>query len=316
MIDEFKKDVANGLEAAEKSIPSKYFYDKKGDELFIEIMHLPEYYVTNAELEIFKTQTSDIVDALNLQKETYFELIEFGAGDGLKTVELLRFLDNENYKFDYIPIDISQNALNSIKKRFENSIPNVSVKPMLGDYFKVLNSLKNSSHKKVVLFLGSNIGNMDDEMAASFIYNLGSYLNNNDEILLGVDLIKSESVVLPAYNDSQGVTREFNFNLLRRINKELEADFIIDNFSHQPEYSEETGVVKSFLVSAIDQSISINKLNKKYNFKKGEKMQTEISRKYNDSIIQEIIEKTDLKISGKLSDSRGYFSDYILIKQV
>ncbi len=315
MIEEFLKDVDDGLSADEKSIPSKYFYDKKGDELFVEIMHLPEYYVTNAEYEIFKNQTKDIVDSLNLQKDTYFELIEFGAGDGLKTVELLRFLDNENYNFDYIPIDISQNALNSIKARFEKSIPNVSVKPMLGDYFKVLKLLNNSKDKKVVLFLGSNIGNMDDEMATSFIYKLGSYLNPKDEILLGVDLIKPESIVLPAYNDKQGVTKEFNLNLLRRMNRELEANFQINNFSHQPEYSEVTGIVESFLVSNVEQSVSIKKLNKSFDFKKGEKIHTEISRKYNDNIIQEIISKTDLKVSSKLSDSKGYFTDYILIKE-
>ncbi|MBK5209763.1 MAG: L-histidine N(alpha)-methyltransferase [Flavobacteriaceae bacterium] len=314
MLEKFIKDVDKGLSSYEKSIPSKYFYDKNGDELFIKIMHLPEYYVTRAELEIFKHQTKKIITALEINTKTYFQLIEFGAGDGLKTKELLRVLDKENYKFEYVPIDISQNALNSLQKKLSIELPNVSIKPKQGDYFEALKLLKDNHHPKVVLFLGSNIGNMTDETASKFIYRLGAFIYPNDKLFLGVDLIKSQSIVLPAYNDSQGITKDFNLNLLKRINCELDANFEINNFYHHPEYSEKEGVVRSYLVSTVEQNVSIKKIRKVYKFKKGEKILTEISRKYNDETINEMIKKTDFKIIEKLSDSKKYFSNYVLVK--
>ncbi len=313
-IEEFKNDVDKGLSSCLKSLPSKYFYDKKGDELFVKIMHLPEYYVTRAEFEIFKSQTKNIITSLELNTNIYFELIEFGAGDGVKTKELLHVLDKENYKFEYVPIDISQNAIDTLDEKLSIELPNVSIKPKQGDYFEILKSLKDNHHPKVVLFLGSNIGNMTDETATKFIYRLGAYINHNDKLLLGVDLIKSKSIVLPAYNDSQGVTKEFNLNLLHRINCELDADFVLADFYYQPDYSEKEGIVKSYLVSAKAQNVRIKKINKVYKFTKGEKILTEISRKYNDKTINEIICNTDFKIIGKLSDSKKYFSNYILSK--
>lgn len=314
MIDLFKKDVEEGLSASPKTLPSKYFYDKKGDELFAKIMHLPEYYLTRAELEIFSKQSKNIIDSLQLDKNVFFELIEFGAGDGFKTKKLLSLLDEGKYKFEYIPIDISQNVLDILKSTLQKELPNVIVKPKQGDYFQVLSDLKNNKHLKIVLFLGSNIGNMPDIKASDFIYKIGSYLNDNDKLFLGVDLIKDKAIVLPAYNDSQGVTKEFNLNLLSRINDALDADFKTDNFKHEVEYSEYDGIVKSFLVSDIIQTVRINSIQKDFYFMEGEKILIEISRKYNDEIINTLIMKTDFKIIEKLTDSNIYFSDYILVK--
>jgi dimethylhistidine N-methyltransferase len=314
MIEEFKKDVDKGLSSLPKSLPSKYFYDKRGNALFVQITHLPEYYVTRAELEIFETQTKKIIEALQLNTSTYFELIEFGAGDGLKTKELLHLLCKGNYKFDYFPIDISQNALDELENKLNSELPNVSIKTKQGDYFQVLESLKDNHHLKVVLFLGSNIGNMADELASKFIYKLGAYLNSNDKLFLGVDLIKSESIVLPAYNDNKGITEKFNLNLLKRINLEFDADFAIDKFYHQPEYSEKEGVVRSYLISSLEQVASIKEIGKTYKFAKGEKILTEISRKYNDEIINKIISNTDFKITKKLCDNKKYFCNYVLAK--
>lgn len=312
MIEQFKKDVDKGLSSFPKTLPSKYFYDKKGDELFIKIMHSPEYYVTRAELDIFSNQTQNIIDALELNSEVYFELIELGAGDGLKTKELLKVLDKQNYKFDYFPVDISQNALDNLENTINEVLPNVSIKKHLGDYFQVLESLKISRNPKVVLFLGSNIGNMTDEIAADFIYNLGANLNINDKFFLGVDLIKPERIVLPAYNDTEGITRDFNLNLLHRINRELEADFDLNMFSHHPEYSEKEGIARSFLVSDIKQNVHIKALEKTVSFEKGEQIETEISRKYSDKVVQDILKTTDFCITKKLTDSKNYFSNYVL----
>lgn len=312
MIEQFKNDVDAGLSAKDKYLPSKYFYDKKGDALFVEIMHLPEYYLTRAELDIFENQTADIIKTLKLAPGHYFELIELGAGDGLKTKKLLALLSGEQFQFDYFPIDISQNALNKLEADLKKELPNVSVQKRQGDYFKILASLKEIKKPKVILFLGSNIGNMPDQVATQFIYDLGANLHPGDKLLLGADLIKPASIVLPAYNDSKGVTAAFNYNLLTRINNELQADFNIENFRHEPEYNEQSGIAKSYLVSLTDQPVFIKAINRSFDFKAGERIETEVSRKYNDEIISDIISKTDFKLSGKLNDSENNFSLYVL----
>ncbi|WP_055444823.1 L-histidine N(alpha)-methyltransferase [Lacinutrix himadriensis] len=314
MIETFKKEVQQGLDSHPKTLPSKYFYNKIGDALFVEIMNLPEYYLTRSELDIFQNKTQDLMDAFQLKPDTYFELIELGAGDGLKTKKLLNALDAQDFKFDYFPIDISENALRLLKEDLSEVLPNVSVKTQQGDYFEVLASLKESNNPKVILFLGSNIGNMNDEKAAQFIYNLGANLKPGDKLLLGVDLIKSKDIVLPAYNDNQGITAKFNLNLLERINKELGGDFNLDQFKHQPEYTEEDGIAKSFIVSTIQQTVHIKSIGASYHFEAGEKIHTEISRKYNDALIQQIIAETDFKLDTKIMDSKSYFADYILTR--
>jgi len=312
ILEQFKKEVNEGLTESLKTLPSKFFYDKKGDALFVEIMHLPEYYVTRSEHEIFKDKSASIIKALQLNQDTYFELIELGAGDGMKTKELLKELSRENYKFDYIPVDISQNALENLKKDLNQQMPHIAVKTKQGDYFEVLESLKENQHPKVILFLGSNIGNMPDEVAQDFIANLSENLNFGDKFFLGVDLIKPAAIVLPAYNDSKGVTASFNLNLLERINRELDADFEIENFKHQPEYDEKEGIATSFLVSTKEQDVFIKKLNKIFHFGKGERILTEISRKYNDKILDKILKKTAFVIKDRITDRKKYFANYVL----
>lgn len=315
MIDEFMRDVDEGLSMKKKSIPSKYFYDKNGDELFVKIMKMPEYYLTRAEHEILKENTALIIDSLKLQKETYFEFIELGAGDGTKTMELLRALIAGGFNFDYLPVDISENALFNLKASLAFEIPDLHVKTQHGDYFEVLSTLNESSCPKVVLFLGSNLGNLSDENAGQFIYQLGSNLNHGDKVLLGVDLIKSSDIVLPAYDDPTGITKSFNLNLLTRINRELDADFDIAKFNHISEYDVQEGIVKSFLVSSTFQKVTIGRISKSYVFEKDERIHTEISRKYNDAIMRDILSDTDFKITNKLSDSNNYFANYILTRQ-
>ncbi len=306
----FQKDVHEGLSRSPKHLSSKYFYDEIGDELFVQIMNMPEYYLFNAEFEIFQRQQEQMIKALELEKDNYFELLELGAGDGTKTKELLKALDQGGFDFDYLPIDISHNALEKLELTLKEEMPNVSVKTKQGDYFEVLASLKDTHHPKVVLFLGSNIGNLLDYQAHDFIYQLGSSLSLNDKLFLGVDLIKSVDVVLPAYNDAAGITAAFNLNLLDRINKELEGDFDKSKFVHKPEYIEEEGIAKSYLMSTEKQTVKV--MGKSYAFQKGEKIHTEISRKYSDNIIAEILNDTDFTLLQKLTDTQSLFADYIL----
>lgn len=310
----FKKDIDLGLSAPNKTLPSKYFYDAIGDALFVEIMKMPEYYLTKAEFDIFKNQSQQLVNAINHDTSTFFELVELGAGDGSKTKQLLKALQDQDYTFEYVPIDISENALKHLKTSVNRELPTVQIRPKQGDYFNILADLKTSEHPIVVLFLGSNIGNLPDERSKEFIQKLNDNLKVGDRVLLGVDLIKSESIVLPAYNDAQGITKKFNLNLLTRINKELDANFDLEAFEHQPEYTEKEGIARSFLVSTKDQTVAINSLNKTFTFAKNEKIHTETSRKYNDQILQKIIAQSSFKIMDRLTDSQNLFADYILEK--
>ena len=311
MLEQFKREVIEGLsKIAQKTLPSKYFYDKKGDALFIKIMQLPEYYLTRAEMEIFQEKTSEIMAALQLVEGKKYSVVELGAGDGTKTIHLLRELINRNYDFEYLPVDISINALDGIKNFLNAELPTLVVKPNHNDYFKALENLKQDGTIKIILFLGSNIGNLFDEQATEFIYQLGSSLAKGDKIILGVDLKKSKEIILPAYNDSEGITAEFNLNLLDRINRELGADFNRDHFIHSPVYDEEMGIAKSYIKSLVKQSVRLGR--HQFNFEKDELIHTEVSRKYDDQVVKQILSKTDITWEHKIIDNKNLFADYIL----
>tara|TARA_B100000795_G_scaffold173674_1_gene130981 strand:- start:1371 stop:2318 length:948 start_codon:yes stop_codon:yes gene_type:complete len=314
MLEQFKTDVDTGLSSSPKFLSSRFFYDAKGDELFQQIMAMPEYYLTNKEFEIFSQQSDKLIEAFDLKKDEYFELIELGAGDGTKTVELLKALQRQNYEYDYFPIDISQNSLDGLEKMLSEKTPALKVVKKQGDYFGVLSSFKESKKKKVLLFMGSNIGNMNDDRAREFIYKLGENLNPGDKLLIGIDLIKAIEIVGPAYNDPAGITSAFNLNLLNRINRELGGDFDLEKWAHAPEYDEETGYAKSFIKSLVNQTVFISSIGKSFDFKKEEKIHTEISRKYNDTVMKNIISGTDFKLHDKLTDADGWFADYVLIR--
>jgi len=309
----FQKDVDEGLSAAPKRLYSKYFYDEIGDALFVKIMNMPEYYLTDAEMEIFQKQSeklaTDLVPAIGT-----FDLIELGAGDGTKTIHLLRAL-LKSRDFVYKPIDISQHALETLKVFLNKELPELKVETQQGDYFEVLKGIAANGNPKAILFLGSNLGNMLDHNATRFLSSLNEAMNHGDHLLLGLDQKKSREIVLPAYNDAGGITSAFNLNLLTRINRELEANFDVSQFEHSPEYNEEEGVAKSFICSKIKQTVSIGALNKSFHFEEGERIHTEISRKYNKEILSLLIKNTDLKIDAVLKDSKELFTDYILTKR-
>lgn len=312
--DTFLNDIKEGLSHLPKFISSQYFYDKKGDELFQQIMEMPEYYLTNSELEIFSTQSREVIESFGIDKNQKFELIELGAGDGQKTQHLLKALLAENYQFKYIPVDISQNSLDGISERMTNLFPDLETDAQQGDYFQVLDQLFLSDLPKVILFIGSNLGNMSDQVAKSFMLKIAQHLKPNEKLLLGVDLIKSAEIVLPAYWDAAGITSDFNINLLERINRELGGNFDLENYEHAPEYMEDEGIAKSFLKSKVKQSVHIKDLNQSFDFEANELIHTEISRKYNDEILTGLLADSQLEISHKFLDSKNYFADYIITK--
>lgn len=240
-----------------------------------------------------------------------FDLYELGAGDGTKTLELLNAIKDQN--FTYRPIDISFHAIHNLEQRIRDVLPQVDVQGLQDEYFSALTKMQ-SMDRKIILFMGSNIGNMTDEVAHEFLQRLANTMSSGDMLLLGVDLKKGREIVLPAYNDAQGHTASFNLNLLTRINNELGGDFDTSKFAHRPEYDEQTGYTKSFLESTENQVVHIDELELSVEFKKGEKIFMEISRKYDDAILRNVIEHTGLSIDGKLTDSRNYFADYVLKK--
>ena len=310
MTDTFAREVDEGLSASSKSLPSRYFYDSKGDEIFVKIINMPEYYLTDAELEIFTKQTSELIRSFGMNGE-HFEVVELGAGDGLKVVKLLKQLNGHN--FTYAPIDISVSAIEKLQNRLLSEIPGLDFDGQQGEYFEVLDSLKDVG-KKVILFLGSNIGNLTDSRAHDFMVKISASMNSHDKLLIGFDLKKDPDVIENAYNDPHGYTKEFNLNLLRRINRELGANFSIQKFKHSPEYDNNTGAALSYLESLDEQTVHIQATGNSYTFKRGERIHTEISRKYDVETIHKIAKDTGLIVKETFYDSRKYFIDVLFEK--
>tara|TARA_R110002051_G_scaffold88673_4_gene156288 strand:- start:27756 stop:28724 length:969 start_codon:yes stop_codon:yes gene_type:complete len=313
-ITNFEKEVAEGLSAYPKYLSSKYFYDAAGDKLFQDIMAMPSYYLTDAEFEIFETQKAEIIEAFSDEKG--FELIELGAGDGKKTKVLLKELVDQQKDFAYLPIDISQNVLNELNTSVNKEIPEVNIKPQQGSYFDVLGQLAQyNSRKKVIMVLGSNIGNLLHPKAIDFLRNIQEAMSPDDLLFMGFDQKKDPQTILDAYNDETGITAAFNKNILHRINRELDANFNVDQFKHWEVYDPENGTAKSYLMSKKEQTVEINKLDLCIHFMPWESIHTEISQKYDDQIVSWLAEESGLKITDQFTDSNAYYKNYIFKKK-
>ena len=311
---EFEEEVYKGLTDFPKHLSSKYFYDKKGDKLFQDIMAMPEYYLTDAEFSIFEHHKATIT-ALFKQKGGHFNLIELGAGDGKKTKVLLRHLVENEVNFTYEPIDISQNVLNGLKDSLHRELPEVTVQTKQGTYFEALSELNDSnSSRKVILFLGSNIGNLLHEQAILFLTKVRELMQEDDLFFVGVDQKKNPQTILDAYNDATGITAAFNKNILARINSELGGDFDLEQFLHWEVYDPETGTAKSYLVAKKQQIVTIEKLDVQAKFEPWETIHTEISQKYDDRIMHWLAEKSGLQIETQFTDSKKFYKNYVFRK--
>jgi dimethylhistidine N-methyltransferase len=304
--DAFAKDVRAGLSATPKFLSSKYFYDAAGTRLFQEIMKLPEYYLTRAEFEVFEDNKDAILAAFGAS----FDIIELGAGDGAKTAVLLEHFLRRGADFSYSPVDISQEAIDVLTANFRQKFPDLSIKPKLGDYFQTLQSLEtNRRRPKILLFLGSNIGNFPGEQSLDFFRRLRGVMSGADLLFVGFDLQKDPRVILPAYDDAQGVTAAFNLNLLRRINRELGADFAVGQFSHYAVYHPTDGAARSFLLSREEQTVRIEALQQSFRFAQWEPIFMEISQKYRLDSIAELARASGFRVKQNFYDSRRYFVD-------
>lgn len=299
----FANDVMEGLSANPKHLSSKYFYDEKGDALFRKIMEMDAYYLTRAEYNIFQTQKDAILKAFEY-KGNVFNLIEFGAGDGYKTKVLLQhFLENKA-KFKYSPIDISANVLNILETNMAGQFPGLEINGMQDDYFDALAQLDHKDQtRKVVLFLGSNIGNFTLEQSKQFLQRLAKNFKSNDVLFLGFDLKKDPQKILRAYNDEDGITKAFNLNVLERINNTFDGDIIVGNFMHYPTYNPLTGACKSYLVSKCEQEIYLEKLKYKTAFKAWEAIDVEVSQKFSLGDISNLAEDSGFQVE------KNFFND-------
>jgi len=308
------EDVAAGLSSEVKYLLSKYFYDAEGDRLFQEIMKMPEYYLTDCEYEIFSTRGADILKAFSKESKP-FDLLEFGSGDGTKTRILLRRLLENGADFRYVPIDISGDVLDNLKGDLAKEFPGLVVRPENADYFSALDNLQvESDRPKLVLFIGSSIGNFREAVIHRFMEELFHKLNSGDEVLLGYDLMKNPHTILDAYNDRTGITKAFNLNILRRINRELKADFNIEAFEHYPHYDPETGLAKSYLVSLKQQTVKIDALEQHFKFEVGEVIHTEISRKFRVENIEKYFQGVGFEVVEHFYDCKHYFVDTLVKK--
>jgi L-histidine Nalpha-methyltransferase len=308
-IETFKKDVIDGLSASPKYLNSKYFYDRRGDKLFQKIMDTEEYYLTDAELEIFNTRCKEMLEIVD-HFDGAFDLIELGAGDALKSTELLKCLTNAKKDFTYYPIDISGNIVQLVERELPKKVKDLKITGITGDYFDGLEEAKKlSGNPKLVLFLGGNIGNMPPEEALVFCKELHSHLSKNDVVLMGFDLKKNPWTIFNAYNDKNGITREFNLNLLQRINRELGANFPVNEFEHYESYDPESGACKSYLFSLTEQKVEIDGIE--IHFAENEYIFMETSHKYTVEQINEMASKSGFKLVTHLFDSKSWFTDAV-----
>lgn len=311
MNGQFFQDIIDGLKSKPKYIPSKYFYDAEGDRLFQKIMKLEEYYLTRCEYEILDNNKSKILN-LFMENARGFSLIEFGAGDAYKTKLILHHFTDKNVDFIYSPVDISGNILKTLQNNLATEIPGLRVETVEADYFEALDIItKKNCDKKVVLFLGSNIGNFTYDECLAFLTSVRKKLNKGDIFLIGFDLQKDPQVILNAYNDKSDVTKSFNINLLKRINREMGANFNPEKFGHYPTYDPATGEAKSFLISKFKQEVQLNGEDNQISFDEGECIYTETSRKYTLKQIDELAGMSGFEVKKNLFDSKQYYVDSV-----
>lgn len=266
------EEVIDGLKRPRKTLPSKYFYDKIGSELFEQICELEEYYLTRIELKIMRNYISEIVQMLG----SNIQLVELGSGSSLKTRLLLKELSDSDV---YVPVDISGKFLKETAEKLESDFPHVKIEPVVADYTRSFELPYSPTEKQTAAYFpGSTIGNFTKEKAADFLKQISSLVGMEGALLIGFDLIKDEEELLAAYNDSKGITAAFNKNILKHINRKLDADFDPDYFEHQAIFNREKNRIEMHLVSLKDQVVHVQ--DETFYLKEGESIHTENSHKY------------------------------------
>jgi dimethylhistidine N-methyltransferase len=309
----FAEDVRAGLSASIKHLFPKYFYDELGSQLFEAICLLPEYYLTRAENEIFARYSDEIVSEVSTEKVS---LVEMGSGSASKTRLIIEALLKRQSELLYIPVDISQTALETSSRVLLQSYPNLRIEAYASDYYEGIRALGEQEQQRgrcLALFLGSNIGNFDPEEARTFLRAMRRVLKVGDALLIGVDLRKRADVLEAAYDDALGVTAAFNLNLLLRINREFEGNFNLRDFRHQAIYNEELGRVEVYIVSLRAQTVTLRRLEMEIRFAEGERIHTESSYKYDLAGLSQLANETGYTRARTWLDEREQFSSNLFV---
>ena len=306
--DDELDELIDGLRQPEMMISPKYFYDERGSQLFEEITRLPEYYPTETELGIMRDNVGEIARLVG----KHASLIEFGSGSSLKTRVLLEHLDE---LAAYVPVDISEDHLLESAQQIRGEFPQLDVLPVVADFTQPfqLPSPKVMPVRNVVYFPGSTIGNFTHEAALDLLRVMHGEAGEDGALLIGVDLQKDPEIIERAYNDSEGVTAEFNRNMLRHLNREFGADFDLDAFSHNAEYNEEEGRVEIRLVSEQDQEFSLG--DESFSIGRDEAILTEYSHKYTLEGFAAMAEATGFRVERVWMDDERLFSVQYLVRE-
>jgi len=300
----FSEEIASSLSRNSKYINPKFFYDKKGSDLFEKICLLPEYYPTRTEISILKQIQSELPSFLDGD----FRLVELGSGASVKTRLLLDIFTECQDKTEYFPIDISE-ILTESSEQLLSDYENLLITGIIDTYEGGLEFLQTYDDKKnLIIFLGSSFGNFSPIDGYKFLEKIYSTMKSGDHFLIGLDLVKNNHILESAYNDSQGITSEFNLNVLSRINDELDADFNLDNFVHHAVYNEKDQRIEMYLKSLSPQSIVISKSNLELKLVKDELIHTEYSHKFNLSQIHDLLDDVGFELKHTWLDEKKYFS--------
>lgn len=297
----FYQDVVRGLAARDKSLPCKYLYDERGSQLFDRICETEEYYPTRTELAIMQQHADPIADQL----DEAVMLVEYGSGSSLKTRILL---DALHQPAAYVPVDISEEHLLKTAVELQSVYPGLDVLPVVADFtqpFQLPESERPASHV-ALYFPGSTIGNFTAQAAGRLLQRMAELLGRGGGLLIGIDLQKEPAVIEAAYNDRQGITAEFNMNLLQRINSELGANFDVSQFTHRAVYNSQAARVEISLVSQSDQVVQLGECE--FHFEPGEELLTEYSHKYTIAGFAEFAAKYGFALHRAWTDPREYFA--------
>jgi L-histidine N-alpha-methyltransferase len=294
-------DVREGLSRRPRTLPPKYFYDTRGSQLFEEITRLPEYYLTRAERSILLRTAPSLVEAVRPAA-----LVEFGSGSSGKTEILLDAGGREGHLGAYAPIDVSRDAIESAAERLHRRYPDLEILGIAGDFHDDL-ELPFAGMPRLVLLLGSTIGNFTPAEARAFARRLRSHLSTADAFLVGFDLVKDRRELVAAYDDERGVTAEFNRNVLLVLNRELGSDFAPETFRHRADWNEVAARIEMHLVSDRRQIVSIPSLELELEFERGESIRTELSHKYTRQSAAALLEDGGFGVERWETDERSRF---------
>ena len=303
----FAAEVEQGLTSDPKTLPSKLFYDAAGSALFEKITELPEYYLTRTELGILQRHASAMAQAVGPDST----IVELGAGTAAKTCTLLRAFANRQMRVLYFPVDISWAALAEARERVSQKVPQAHVRPVVADFSGGFGFLRDLPGRKLVLYLGSSIGNFETPAAVALLRSVRNELSAGDSLLLGTDLAKDPSILLPAYDDAQGVTAEFNKNILRRINHDLDADFDLDCFRHVARWSAAQSRMEMHLESLEPQTVHLRSLNLRVKLASRELTHTENSYKYTLASVREMLKASGFSLQKSWLDRRKWFAVHL-----